>query len=431
MTTDATENAAGSTPPDSSMPAQQHLYAILDQGRLAIKQGRMERAQRCFEAILEIDPTQEDALLWLASITPDRDLARDLYQRTLRAHPDSVRAQEALRWLGEPADEPTTLQSGDSTEVIQGGSLTSDEPGDTEEGDAPTRTAPPPQRAITEQDEPPGHDPASCKLVDEQPVSREYVEDLRPLRVMGGSTRQRLPRARVVRDGAMLLMVAFIALGALALGVMLTNTVQADRVRVALGAMTNTPTMSPTATVTPSHTPTITPVHTATATATETALPTVTFTPAPSPTSDWLTAKYLPLPTEGKWIEVDLSDQMLYAFEDDRVVFTTNVSTGKEHTPTVQGKFRIFQKYEAQLMSGPGYYLPNVPYVMYFYGAFALHGAYWHDKWGTPTSHGCVNLRIEDAQWLYAWADPAMPEGAKSVAANAASNPGTIVIVHK
>jgi lipoprotein-anchoring transpeptidase ErfK/SrfK len=55
-------------------------------------------------------------------------------------------------------------------------------------------------------------------------------------------------------------------------------------------------------------------------------------------------------------------------------------------------------------MSGPGYYLPNVPYVMYFYRGYGLHGTYWHHNIGTPMSHGCVNLPTAEAGWLFNWA---------------------------
>jgi lipoprotein-anchoring transpeptidase ErfK/SrfK len=80
-------------------------------------------------------------------------------------------------------------------------------------------------------------------------------------------------------------------------------------------------------------------------------------------------------------------------------------------------------------MSGPGYYLPNVPYVMFFYKAYSLHGTYWHNNFGQPMSHGCVNLRTEDAQWLYEWSGPVVPPGKNSVRASD-TNPGTLVVVH-
>lgn len=101
------------------------------------------------------------------------------------------------------------------------------------------------------------------------------------------------------------------------------------------------------------------------------------------------------------WIDVDLSQQRLYAYAGDTLMNSFVVSTGTWQTPTVTGKFNIWIKVRSQAMSGPGYYLPDVPYVMYFYKDYGLHGTYWHNNFGTPMSHGCVNLTIPDAEWLY------------------------------
>jgi len=106
----------------------------------------------------------------------------------------------------------------------------------------------------------------------------------------------------------------------------------------------------------------------------------------------------------GRWIDVDLSAQRLVAYEDNRAVFSTLVSTGLPRTPTVQGRFKIYIKLRSTTMTGPGYRLPGVPYTMYFYGGYGLHGTYWHNNFGHPMSHGCVNLRTADAQWLFNWA---------------------------
>lgn len=106
----------------------------------------------------------------------------------------------------------------------------------------------------------------------------------------------------------------------------------------------------------------------------------------------------------GKWIDVNLSTQTLVAYEGSTPVFTARVSTGLPATPTVVGTFQIYVKYLSTVMSGPGYYLPNVPYTMYFYRGYGLHGTYWHNNFGTPMSHGCVNLATPDAEWLYNWA---------------------------
>ena len=109
-------------------------------------------------------------------------------------------------------------------------------------------------------------------------------------------------------------------------------------------------------------------------------------------------------PTSGRWIDVNVTTQTLSAYEGDKLVFTTKVSTGRARTPTVLGRFRIRTKLRAQAMSGPGYYLPNVPYVMYFHRGYAIHGTYWHNNFGHPMSHGCVNMRTTEAKWLYEWA---------------------------
>jgi lipoprotein-anchoring transpeptidase ErfK/SrfK len=101
---------------------------------------------------------------------------------------------------------------------------------------------------------------------------------------------------------------------------------------------------------------------------------------------------------------VDLTRQMLTAYEGDAVVRTVLVSTGLWRTPTPVGQFRIYVKYTYDDMAGPGYYLANVPYVMYFYRGYSLHGTYWHDNFGQPMSHGCVNLPTPHAQWLFNWA---------------------------
>lgn len=105
-----------------------------------------------------------------------------------------------------------------------------------------------------------------------------------------------------------------------------------------------------------------------------------------------------------KWIEIDLSSQRTYAHQGGTVVRTMVVSTGISRYPTPPGQYRIYSKYPSVTMSGPGYYLPGVPHTMFFYRGYALHGTYWHSNFGTPMSHGCINLTRSDAAWLYAWA---------------------------
>ncbi len=110
-------------------------------------------------------------------------------------------------------------------------------------------------------------------------------------------------------------------------------------------------------------------------------------------------------PSDGyRWIEVNLSNQTLTAWQGDVAVLNTYISSGVAATPTVTGRFRIGTKYPSQRMIGPGYDLPGVTSVMYFYGAYAIHGAYWHNNFGMPMSHGCVNMRDGEALMLYNWA---------------------------
>jgi lipoprotein-anchoring transpeptidase ErfK/SrfK len=114
-----------------------------------------------------------------------------------------------------------------------------------------------------------------------------------------------------------------------------------------------------------------------------------------------------------RWIEVRLSTQQLIAWENGRVVMNTAISSGTRATPTVRGQFRIGRKFDRIRMRGADYDLPNVPYAMFFYRDYAIHGTYWHTSFGRPMSHGCVNMPTDKAKWLYQWAAP-----------------GTLVVVH-
>ncbi len=111
----------------------------------------------------------------------------------------------------------------------------------------------------------------------------------------------------------------------------------------------------------------------------------------------------------GKWFAVDLYEQSLIAYEDDKPVFATLISSGLPKWSTTEGLHKIWDRYELVKMSGASgqpdfYYLPQVPYVMYFNKEEqALHGAYWHDGFGYRRSHGCVNMSMTDAQWAFNW----------------------------
>jgi hypothetical protein len=121
-----------------------------------------------------------------------------------------------------------------------------------------------------------------------------------------------------------------------------------------------------------------------------------------------------PAPAGGRAVVVSLSQQALWAYEDGAVVRSTYVSTGTERFHTPPGLFYVNSKLDAQTMEGvlggEYYNVPNVPWVMYFtnYG-HALHGTYWHENFGVPMSHGCVNLPMDVAEWMYGWAPMGMP----------------------
>ncbi len=146
--------------------------------------------------------------------------------------------------------------------------------------------------------------------------------------------------------------------------------------------------------------------------------------------------------TGEKRIEVDLTNQKVYAFEGTQKVYEFTVSTGK-WAPTPTGEFTIWTKVKSQKMSGgtPGtgtyYYLPNVPWVMFFSNnevarerGFSLHGTYWHNNFGHPMSHGCINMRIEDAGTLFAWATPIVTNDSSWSTNAAPDNPGTKVVIY-
>lgn len=116
--------------------------------------------------------------------------------------------------------------------------------------------------------------------------------------------------------------------------------------------------------------------------------------------------------TGDRWIEVNLYEQTLSVYDQRRLVFATIIATGMEPMWTRPGLFKIFQKLDSTPMTGAfeadrsdAYYLEDVPYTMYFDEARALHGAYWRTQLGFTQSHGCVNLTVGDAHWLFDWAN--------------------------
>jgi lipoprotein-anchoring transpeptidase ErfK/SrfK len=120
---------------------------------------------------------------------------------------------------------------------------------------------------------------------------------------------------------------------------------------------------------------------------------------------------YTPSGTDGeRWVDVDLTNQSLTAYEGNTPVLFTLVSTGRPGFETPTGEFFVLTKLISQTMEGviggEYYNVPDVPWVMYFTDeGHALHGTYWHNNFGNVMSHGCVNLPMDVAEWMYGWAD--------------------------
>jgi lipoprotein-anchoring transpeptidase ErfK/SrfK len=329
---------------------QAQVAALMQRGRLAARAGQRARARRYFAAVLELDPAHKEAWLARADVVDDAREAMAHLAQVLALDPGDQQARERLREQRRPA------------------------------GNLPAADV-----AL-----PAGIAPAQA------PVPRPLVA---------------VPDPAGRRAGLGLGL--WTAVGLLAAVLVLALALWSDTPHTVLAALLPSPT--PTATATPTPTATPRPTFTPTPTSTPTSTPTPTFTPTPTPTPTVKPTKVPPDKSESeKWIEVDLSEQRLYAHEGQTTVLNARVSTGTWQYPTVKGRFKIYAKYRATRMTGPGYDLPNVPWTMFFYAGYAIHGTYWHNNFGTPMSHGCVNMKTPEAKWLFNWAPK-----------------GTLVVVHK
>jgi lipoprotein-anchoring transpeptidase ErfK/SrfK len=117
----------------------------------------------------------------------------------------------------------------------------------------------------------------------------------------------------------------------------------------------------------------------------------------------------------GRWVAIDLYEQTIVAYQDDKPVFATLIASGTPPTETKEGLYAVWASMERDGMSGAtgapdAYALQSVPWVMYFDGSYSIHGTYWHDLFGYRQSHGCVNLTISDARYVYQWFKGATPD---------------------
>ncbi|MFH1524909.1 MAG: L,D-transpeptidase family protein [Chloroflexota bacterium] len=394
----------------------------------ALQCGDRHAARRWAEKAAAWAPELEDPWLILASLAaPSASVT--YIQRALRVNPKSERAREGMRWAQErlqrsqagqtPAD--LTQPHRKSVDVGRGEETSRNnlrQAPQEDSGQAPT--------ADLEEEQP------SSSLPDTQPVSIKakttvaspnaetqprVQETLLKALAQTAPPSTPLPSTSLVKYRWSFLTLFLIAICVMTAWVLWPGN--ASPARAFLLAPQSTPTIlgapadvdkptytpSPTSTFTPTATFTPTPTFTLTPTPTETFTP--TETPWPTNTSKpWPTnTPYVYSDTGGeRWIDVNLSQQRLYAYEGDTVVASFLVSTGVWQFPTVTGQFHIYIKLESTLMAGDGYYLPNVPYTMYFYKGYGIHGTYWHNNFGVPMSHGCVNMYTPDSKWMFYWA---------------------------
>ena len=403
------------------------IRIVIENARSALRQGDHATAFRLAEQAARLAPNAEEPWLILTAVSTDPRAALEFAKRALTINPNSERAHKAVEWAKKRLPEDVGRNGISSTTSIEPVSRSVTTPQGTY---APNPLASLPRAVATS--------PAPS-------VPAPKAESPAPKK-----TNRRSLAYIALLAGFACLAIAITGWSAIKSPVV-ASLLSADSEPAATATLedphsaqfdvampSETPTWTFTPSITPTATSTFTPLPTFTSTATLTpeftSTPLPTDTPAPTdtpglmeaaivadtPTSVRPPTKAYVAPTKAssssssssggttsygaRWIDVNLSQQMVYAYEGDVVVNSFLTSTGTWATPTVTGSYKIYVKYVSTTMAGPGYNLPNVPYTMYFYKGYGIHGTYWHNNFGTPMSHGCVNLSIPDAEWLYYWA---------------------------
>lgn len=353
-----------------SLEADRQVQLLIARALQALKAGNPQSARQLAQSAAELAPGLEEPWLILAAASSPAESLKYL-QQALKVNPASQRARQGMHWAVKRQREETARAAAATV--------------------AAARPIMPP--------------PASAAVpVATQPVAAPAAPPLSRPR----TTRPPARRKPWYLSG-LILLAALCLVGLVWFGLPLVKEALASASAPRPAGVifkpsltpTNTATFTPTFTPTPTPTSTPTPTDTPTPTPTDTATPTPTDTPVPTATSDYNVSVPSEIEGDTRWVDIDLSLQQAYAYEGYTLVNTFVVSTGTYLHPTVQGEFHVYVKYRYADMSGPGYYLPDVPYVMYFYQGYGLHGTYWHNNFGTPMSHGCVNFRTEDAGWLF------------------------------
>jgi lipoprotein-anchoring transpeptidase ErfK/SrfK len=389
--------------------------------QFALQRKQTVEARRLAMEAIQLDPTFEDPWLILASLSSPRACVAYL-QRALEINPQSERATRGMQWALEKLAASTDREK---TDVRHAPPI---EPTPVENARTESETCSPavippplPQQILgefeTDMDryqafmaEQQGKNPQPIKeQTGTQPVKVKRPPQKEPVAPQKADRKAKQKEKRGC-SAAGLIALIILCIAAIIWVAIPSWTALANSSSVPLPAdVLDKPTLTPTNTYTPTPTATATATQTPTPKPTKTPQPTQTPMPTntPWPTTSSASNDYQQpnsVDTSGRWIDVDLTNQRLYAYDGNTIVNSFLVSTGVASHPTVTGQYHIYVKYTSTLMTGPGYYLPNVPYTMYFYQGYGIHGTYWHNNFGTPMSHGCINMYTPDAEWLFNWA---------------------------
>lgn len=417
---------------------QNHIiaYDYLSQAQQALKAGDRKIAQEYCDLAKQIAPDLEEVWLLQASLaTPQESIA--FLEKAFAINPGSERAKRGMVWAQNRLQQENAFQPEEpATEVAA-------EP--SEQIPAETTSEPIEQIPAETTSEPIEEIPAfaTTQVVDEKSVPNVIKTAAAPKRT-------------AITVITVLVLVGLIFAGwffrdtiSSSIHILLNNTsggtTWSDVDLSGKGTATDAPiaatatsgtkstsseaglTASPVASLTSTSAPTDVPSATTEPTATEvlvtvtpnpetlnqpspTPLPTDTSEPTFEPYETATVTAYEEPPADvavyggEHWIDVNLSQQMVYAYEGKNVVNSFIASTGTWQYPTVTGQYNVYLMMPYKDMSGDDYYLPDVPNTMFFYEGYAIHGTYWHSNFGTPMSHGCVNLSISDSDWVYQWA---------------------------
>jgi len=366
--------------------------SLLKQAQTALKSGRRQQARQMLQQAVRQDPQDYRAWLWLATVTPSARATLDYVLRAETLMPGDPAVQKARVWAekrlraatdqptNQPTNQPTTKPTwptaalwGSVTVVfvlllLLGTYLFRNGFSSTAVADQFRAVA-----WLSGNNQP---DPGQAPAAELAGAGEEVASDQE---LAAGQEPAATPAPAQVS--------APLPPGELSLA----SPLQAKDVAAASSQDSE-----------PRPTWTVTPLPTSTPVPSPTFVPTFTSAQGSEPA-----ARPFGVGPGERWIDVNLTSQRLTAYEGDEAVLSTLISSGTWNHPTVTGQFRIWLRFESQTMDGRllgyDYYLENVPYVMYFYQDYALHGTYWHSNFGTPMSHGCVNLATADAGWLFNW----------------------------